>query len=58
MQGKRQKAGKTLALGGNGYVSVQQRTDQSVGFSATNGHVPAGGQPLGEESAEPPMGQD
>ena len=42
MQGKQQIAGKTLAHGGNGYVSVQQRTDQSVGFSATNGHVPAG----------------
>ena len=39
-------------------LSVQQRADQSVGFSATNGHVPAGGQLLGEESAEPPMGQD
>lgn len=57
MQGKRQKVGKTLAHGGNGYVSVQQRTNQSVRFSATNGHVPAGRQLLGEESAEHPMGQ-
>ena len=57
MQGKRQKAGKTLALGGNVYVSIRQRADQSVGFSAALGYAFAGRQPLGEESVEHPMGQ-
>ena len=35
------------------YVSTRQRADQSVGFSAANGHVPAGRQPLGEEGTAP-----
>ena len=34
MQGKQQIAGKNLALGGTVYVSIRQRADQSVGFSA------------------------
>ena len=58
MQGKQQKAGKNLALGGNVYVSIRQRADLTVGFSPTNGHVSAGRQPLGEEGTAPSLGQD
>lgn len=58
MQGKQQKAGKNLALEGNVYVSIRQRADQTVGFSATNGHVSAGRQPLGEKGTAPSLGQD
>lgn len=56
-KGNSKKTGKTLHPE-DGYVSLQQRPDQSGGFQTAGRHESEREQPMGKESPDDPLAGD